>query len=63
MVQRVNGMMGVATIIWEALYIDGGDHPVGVADILISSRGTITFGDGSATADSDITLQLRTNGV
>lgn len=62
-VRRVSGMVGVVTIIWEALYTDGVDHPVRVADILITSTGTITFGAGSATADSDITLQLRTDGV
>lgn len=62
-VQRTNSLAGSVVITWEALYTDGEGHMVPVTDILLNTRGTITFPDNSATPDSNIQLQLRADGV
>ena len=60
-VQRTLSQTERVSIMWEALYTDGEQHPVPVEDILVTTQGTIVFPDGSATPEpsSRIILQLR----
>lgn len=62
-VVRTSSLIGMITVNWVALYTDGQNHSVSVADILVSTRGTITFEDNSATPTANILLQLRPNTV
>ena len=62
-VQRTDSLSGEVVISWEAMFTDGEDHPVPVSNILVATRGTITFRDNSATPDANILLQLRSDGV
>lgn len=64
-VQRSVSLVGRVEIAWEALYTDGEQHTVPLADILLNTQGIITFPDNSATPDpnSRILLQLRANAV
>lgn len=62
-VQRTNSLAGSVVLEWVALYTDGEEHAVPLTDILLNTRGTITFPDNSATPTSNILLQLRDNGV
>lgn len=62
-VRRTSSLVGVVIITWEALYTDGADPTVPLADILLNTRGSITFGDNSATPNANILLQLRANSV
>ena len=60
-IQRDPGLFGSVAIEWEALYDDGGIHPVPVSDILEVSRDTVTFEQGQTSAL--IELRLQANGV
>ena len=62
-VRRTGNLEGVVMINWEALYTDGEEHPVPVTALLVNARGTITFGDNSATSDVNIMLELVPNMV
>lgn len=64
-VQRSGSLLGRVALTWEAMYTDGEQHAVPLADILFNTQGTITFPDNSATPDpnSRILLQLRANVV
>ena len=62
-VSRIGSTDGEVRIMWEALYTDGEDHMVPLEDILVNTRGSITFSDNQATPDTNIQLQLGTNGV
>lgn len=62
-VRRIGNLAGVVAISWEALYTDGEEHAVPVDAFLLNSRGTITFGDNSATSDVNIVLELISNAV
>lgn len=60
-VQRTSSFAGSVVIDWIALYTDGAVHEVPLAGILLSTQGTITFPDNSATPNSNILLQLGDN--
>lgn len=62
-VRRTGSLSGVVLIDWEAVYSDGEEHPVPVEAILLTTRGTLTFPDGSPTPDTNIILQLIPNVV
>ncbi len=62
-VRRTDRLAGVVVITWEAIYTDGEEHAVPLSEILVSTTGTISFPDNSATSDSNIELQLIPNGV
>ena len=62
-VRRTDGLVGMVTLEWEALYTDDEEHTVPLSDILVTTRGRITFSDNSATSDINIQLQLEPNGV
>lgn len=62
-VSRTGSSDGEVIISWEALYTDGEEHVVALARILVTTQGIITFSDNSPTPDTNIQLQLGTNGV
>lgn len=57
------GLFGRVEVAWEALYVDGGTHPVPLETILVNSRGTLVFATGQTVPETELTLQLNPNSV
>lgn len=57
------GLFGRVEVAWEALYNDGGSHPVPLETILVNSRGTLVFEAGQTVPETELTLQLNPNSV
>ena len=57
-VQRSGSLAGEVVITWNAQYTGGEPRNVPLEDILLSTSGTITFNDNSATPTTNIEIQL-----
>lgn len=57
------GLFGRVEVAWEALYVDGGTHPVSLNTILVNSRGTLVFAAGQTLPQTELLLQLNPNSV
>ena len=57
------GLFGRVEVAWEAIYVDGGTHPVSLETILVNSRGTLIFAAGQTVPETELTLQLNPNSV
>ena len=57
------GLFSRVELTWEALYADGGTHPVSLDTILVNPRGTLVFAAGQIIPETELTLQLNPNSV